>query len=164
MPQEPVYAHIRASSCYHSNPACPSLVAVVKRYRVKVIQYRDEKNAVDSGHFRRCRMCMGNRVYQKPGSPREVIRLSEAQYGLLTGTRKACREAGGPVRLCDVAAARGRSIVSTHITMKAMLRMGLIEHDLTQDGLNAKHRSIRISTMGMAILASEMIDEIHGVA
>ena len=164
MPQEQVFAYVKTAGCYHSNPACPSLVAVTKRFRVHVIQYKDEKQAIAGGHFRRCKMCMGSRVFQKPGNPKEVIRLSEAQYGILAGTRKACMKFGGPVRIRDVAAARNKSIVATYITMQALLRMGLIEHELPQDKPRAKHRSLRISEMGMAILASDPVDEIHGVS
>ena len=152
------YGFLKLSDCYHASPDCPVLRHVVKRdAKVSMCEYTEESRAIASGHVRRCRLCLGDKVFNLQGT-KDRVHLSDEQHSVLRFVVDIYNKRG-PMTLRTISLRRKRSIVSTYLIIKRLRKDGLIEQKLKIGGQRASGRSIAPTKLGFAVIRTKAIQD-----
>jgi hypothetical protein len=163
MPQpRKFYGFVRFSDCYHESQGCPVIRHVMKRgtLQKEVREYSDEAKAVSSGHMRRCRLCLGDKVLAVDGNERDRVHISDEQHAVLCCVVDI-HSKSGPMTLRQISDKRSRSVVSTYLIIKRLRKDGLVAHKLKVGGLRASGRSIIPTKRGLAVAASPVTSDLR---
>lgn len=151
------YGFAKYSDCYHATPNCPVLKHVLKSEQVQVRDYIDEARAVASGHLRRCRLCLGDKVFALDGK-KDRVHMSDEQHAVLKCVVDIYTKRGA-MTLRQISEKRFRSVVSTYLIIKRLRADGLVEHKLKMGGRRASGGSIAPTKRGLAVMKSDDISD-----
>jgi len=152
-----IYGFVRLSNCYHSSPDCPVVKRMSNSEKIEMREYTEESRAVAAGHLRRCRLCLGDNVFQVEDRSKPV-RMSNEQYAVLRCVTRIFKK-NGSMTLREISEKRKRSVVSTYLIIKRLRQDGLIEHKVKMGGLRASGGSIIPSKLGIEIAESEPLTD-----
>lgn len=150
------YGFITLSGCYHATDGCPVLRHVAKNPKVQIREYESEPRAIAQGHRRRCRLCLGDKVFDI--NKNDLVYISNEQHAVLKTVADIFNK-NGPMTLRQISERRKRSVVSTYLIVKKLRSEGLLEHKLKMGGQRASGGSIAPTKRGMAVLSSKALPE-----
>lgn len=153
------YGFLTPSSCYHESPSCPVIKHAAKKGRIEIREYGSERFAAIAGHIRRCRLCLGRKVFDLDGA-RDRVRLSNGQHGALKIIADIFSR-DGAMTLRDISERRDRSVVSTYLIVKRLRELGLVEHKLKIGAQRASGRSIVPTERGLAVIKTKALDDMY---
>jgi hypothetical protein len=155
------FGFLSPSKCYHGSQSCPVLRHVVKVGKSDVRAYDSEEVATSKGHVRRCRLCLGKKVFDIKDSDR--VRLTSGQYDALSIIVDIFKTKGG-MTLRDIASRRHRSVVATYLIVKKLREIRLVEHTLERGRQRANGNSIIPTSRGISVIRATAVDDTPVVA
>lgn len=153
---EKTFGFWKPTQCYHISKNCPVIKNAMKRAKVEVREYQDVQHALDGGHIRRCRMCMGEIVFtMSREESQKPVRMTNTQHRVLGHIVRIWFKTKRGMTLRTIGEAQGRSIVATYLVIEALIRHGLVTHEFSPGSRKAKDSSIVPTKKGLELMLME---------
>ena len=151
------YGFFMPSANYHEYKDCPGILHAVRAGKSEVREYGSERQAALLGHVRRCKLCVGRKMFEVDGG-KNIVRMKESHHKTLCAIAELSEKKTGLV-LRDIAAKCGYSSVTAYYIVKHLRAAGLVEHKLKKGGYRASGRSIIPTALGLKVVKTKALDE-----
>jgi hypothetical protein len=154
---QPVYGGVTYTTCYHLSKSCHRLEGN-RRFEATggtTKRYENAAAAFAAGHLRACEVCVAYITIDVDG---EAVQVTPEQADVLATIarlrriKSASGESKFAITLCDLAAGRGRSQVSTLKRIDVLAKKKMVTKDYDYRNKLKPGRGIELTELGQRVL------------